>query len=107
MQAAEGRGKLHQAVADGNCTTCHDPHHSTQPSLIRPTAEKICIGCHNPQELPRPEHPVVVRGDCLLCHQGHDSDRVALLRPNIRLRRDSSVATVTSLRPSASAEIGP
>lgn len=107
MTPSEGEGPLHQAVMDGACTTCHDPHRSIKPALVRATAEKICVGCHKPEELPRPQHPVVIRGDCLMCHRGHVSDRPALLRPNIRVRSTGSLATMSSLGSASTPEAGP
>ena len=33
---------VHPPVKDGDCTTCHDPHSSNQPKLLRPRRRRIC-----------------------------------------------------------------
>ncbi len=102
------RGRpLHEAVKTGHCTTCHEPHHSVRPALIRPTAEKICTDCHDPQKLPRPQHPVVVRGDCLMCHRGHSAERPSLLRPNITTRTSRSPPGEAAMQGPDHATTGP
>lgn len=74
---------LHDAVRQGKCTTCHMPHRSTMPNLIRADAEQKCYQCHKPEELRTNNHPAVTRADCLICHNGHNSPRPALLKPDI------------------------
>ena len=74
---------IHEAVTQGKCTTCHMPHRSTMPKLIRADAEKMCYQCHKPQELQNGTHPNVTRVDCLICHNGHSSPRPSLLKPDI------------------------
>jgi predicted CXXCH cytochrome family protein len=74
---------LHAPVALGRCTTCHTPHRSPLPHLVKPQAEKICYTCHKPDELRSPPHPEVARANCLICHRGHYSDLPHLLRPGI------------------------
>lgn len=81
--AGTGENKLHEAVSDGKCTTCHMPHRSSMPKLLRADAEKKCYQCHKPEEVRTPNHPDVTRVDCLLCHTGHHSDRPSLLKADI------------------------
>lgn len=79
--ARDGRPGVHQALADGKCVSCHNPHQSPLPHLLRTTAEQMCVRCHTPADLQAGQHPAsMVRGDCLICHQGHASDRPHLLR---------------------------
>jgi len=73
--------KLHKAVAEGKCLSCHTPHRSSRPHLIKPVAEKNCVPCHEVQKFNKPPHPPVVRADCLLCHSGHVYRQEHLLRP--------------------------
>lgn len=75
-----GQAKLHKAVSDGKCIDCHAPHRSPQPHLIRPTADRICTGCHKPKDFNKAPHPPVVRADCLLCHTGHRYEREHMLK---------------------------
>ncbi|NIA06642.1 MAG: hypothetical protein GWP14_03235 [Actinobacteria bacterium] len=77
--------KLHSPVRQEQCVLCHTPHKSSRDHLIRPTAEKICYNCHEPDEIRTGNHPRVNRVDCLLCHAGHSSAREHLLRPDIPL----------------------
>jgi predicted CXXCH cytochrome family protein len=88
LQSASAQS-THEAVREGNCTTCHTPHRSTREHLIRPLAERVCYSCHKPEELQTPEHPNVTRADCLLCHGGHQTDRVKLLRPGVAMLEPS------------------
>ncbi|MCG3180778.1 MAG: hypothetical protein BIFFINMI_03141 [Phycisphaerae bacterium] len=75
--------KVHPALAQDKCLNCHEPHQSTRPHLIRPTAQEICMTCHKVEQISGPAHPPVVRVDCLLCHQGHESTRAHLLRRGV------------------------
>lgn len=78
--ALPGSG-VHQAVADGKCIHCHNPHQSPRRNLLRVTAERMCISCHAIEDLEKANHPgSMVRVDCLICHKGHHSERPHLLR---------------------------
>ncbi|MCY2929231.1 MAG: hypothetical protein NTV86_06990 [Planctomycetota bacterium] len=74
--------KLHEAVVKGRCTSCHTAHKSQRPSLMKPRAEKNCLGagCHDLAKLLPDKHPQIARGDCVFCHNGHSSSREHLLR---------------------------
>ena len=74
---------LHEAVKQGKCTTCHMPHRSSLPNLIRADAEQKCYQCHKPEDVRSGNHPDVTRVDCLICHTGNSSPRPALLKPDI------------------------
>ncbi len=80
QQPAAGR-KLHEPVTKGKCISCHVAHRSPLPHLIKPEAEKNCLGCHKSKDVLTEKHPKVYRGDCLVCHTGHDSPGKHLLRP--------------------------
>ncbi len=73
-------GRLHRPVLQGLCTTCHLPHDSPLPHLIKPAAETACYECHDAEEIDTPRHPTVTRAACLLCHAGHSSDQPHLLK---------------------------
>jgi len=45
-------GFEHEAVRDG-CTTCHDPHGSVNPQLLKSRNANLCLQCHF-QEQPAP-----------------------------------------------------
>ncbi len=78
----DGR-KLHSPVQKGQCTQCHTPHRSPREHLIKPEAEKLCLGCHEEKSWASERHPKVTRVDCLICHQGHHMDRPHMLKPNL------------------------
>lgn len=88
-----------------NCTTCHEPHHASQPSLLRANAhpgfaeracdtchqgpgtittpKELCLQCHDslvPTDLPTGrQHAPFADGDCLGCHNPHAASGKALL----------------------------
>ncbi len=74
--------KMHEAVVKGRCTACHTAHKSSRPSLMKPAAEKNCLGsgCHDLAKIQTDKHPKIIRGDCVFCHNGHSSSREHLLR---------------------------
>jgi predicted CXXCH cytochrome family protein len=77
------RVPMHDPVRRGECVSCHTPHRSTRPHLIKPIAEQVCYQCHNSKEIQTAAHPPVHRVDCLLCHTGHSSPIKHLLKPGI------------------------
>lgn len=79
--------RLHEALLDGGCTTCHTPHQSVLDKLIKPEGEDLCFRCHKPEEVQTPQHPVVHRVDCLRCHTGHHVERPHMLKPGIPVDR--------------------
>lgn len=76
----------HGPAGEGKCLSCHDPHGSSEPHLLREAADSLCLGCHGKVD----EHLAQVsiehqamQGDkdaCLTCHRAHSSDHPALLR---------------------------
>jgi predicted CXXCH cytochrome family protein len=60
---------LHEPVASGECTSCHDPHYSALPKL-RKNAEG-CIGCHDPFPAQGSVHRPVRSRQCTACHDPH------------------------------------
>jgi predicted CXXCH cytochrome family protein len=72
---------FHEPLRKGQCTTCHVPHRSVLPHLLRPEAERLCLQCHKLKQIQTDAHPPVTRVECLLCHTGHRSPLKHLLRP--------------------------
>lgn len=60
---------LHEPVANGECTSCHDPHFSAFPKLQRDA--KGCVACHEPYPLRGSIHSPVRDGRCTACHDPH------------------------------------
>jgi predicted CXXCH cytochrome family protein len=78
----------HPPVTEGECLTCHAPHRSKAPGLLRKPAVELCAECHDPSDqafaarhgaLDEPRTP------CTACHSGHGGDRRAYLRPHEEL----------------------
>ncbi|MFQ5601573.1 MAG: cytochrome c3 family protein, partial [Candidatus Krumholzibacteriia bacterium] len=64
---------LHGPVSSGNCTTCHSPHRSTQPFLLRAEPTRaLCLRCHDLKRLRgTPAHADPAGGACTSCHGAH------------------------------------
>ncbi len=69
----DGAPFVHGAVLLGRCTTCHDPHSSDEPKLLRAgKAAELCFRCHADDVTGRAHvHGPVGDGDCLACHGPH------------------------------------
>lgn len=78
MNASSAKGRIHSPVADGECTTCHNPHSSTNKfQLAQPISggksENLCLMCHDSLlEVPAggTKHAAVDMG-CDTCHVTH------------------------------------
>lgn len=77
----------HGPVAVGACHTCHNPHGSNQPHLLRRTQTELCTQCHSEmvgkQEGLHKAHEPVRKAQCLTCHESHGSQNRHLLRSNL------------------------
>lgn len=71
---------VHEAVASGDCTACHDPHAAAQPKLLKAAQTELCGECHSDQVGHPLPHGPVSSGECTACHDPHESDAKALLR---------------------------
>lgn len=80
---APRRDIVHAPFDQGNCTACHDPHHSEHGDLLRTDNDlELCGQCHEAQthlEDHAYVHGPVSVGGCLLCHSGHSSFQPHLL----------------------------
>ncbi|MHB8835767.1 MAG: cytochrome c3 family protein [Candidatus Methylomirabilia bacterium] len=102
------------------CTSCHDPHRSTEEHLLLPNRHRplafglcnpchrfdgkllkpvreLCLGCHDGLEFARRiSHRPVKRGECLACHDPHVSRQPSLLKaryaPGRWIGREGDVA---------------
>ena len=77
----EGKRYVHEIVAMGECTACHDPHGSEVPQLlVEASVEATCLECHDdPREGYPYAHGPARDGDCLACHQPHHAKYDKLL----------------------------
>lgn len=70
---------VHPPAASGMCTTCHNPHSSDQPKLLREPMKDLCGTCHADHIDFKFLHGPVSAGDCTACHAPHESDNESLL----------------------------
>ncbi|HEX6944018.1 MAG TPA: cytochrome c3 family protein [Gemmatimonadaceae bacterium] len=85
FQKADAKGAMHPPFAEGNCTTCHDPHGGGGAHhLAQASSAKLCGSCHQaitaadkPGEV---HHAAMEDANCLDCHGGHASEHGALLK---------------------------
>jgi len=93
--AAEWKFSHHpQREGKMSCASCHNPHGTTSPKLIKAIGNKeLCFNCHAQYRGPFLfQHPPVLE-DCFNCHQPHGSPYPALLKqPVIRLCRECHVS---------------
>lgn len=71
--------EVHFPVAQGMCTTCHDPHASDQPKLLVRPLKELCGACHADHITFKVTHGPVSAGACTACHTPHSSDTQKLL----------------------------
>ena len=65
---------VHTPVADGECTSCHDPHQSEFQFTLKGEARDLCFECHDSEEFEgNTVHGPVMTGDCNACHDPHAS----------------------------------
>ncbi len=74
---------VHPAVKEGLCTTCHDPHASDRPGLIREVdGDLACFVCHDEMldstGLSKEHKPFADR-NCGECHVKHSGSQPGLL----------------------------
>ena len=72
---------VHQPVAEGQCSACHEPHASATSGLLKRSMSELCLTCHNDiDEQPGKSHAPFAKGQCATCHLPHSGDRRALLK---------------------------
>ncbi len=72
----------HEAFSGGECISCHSPHSSNNPSLLKSdNLGKLCAECHdvdNSENMVK--HGPAVSGQCNICHEPHQSKLTSLLK---------------------------
>lgn len=108
-----GKKKVHDPVAEGSCTTCHNPHASEFVALLTKEPIRVCLECHS--EVRKKPHAVTGFGSaghpigllrrgqkdfaddparkgrkfyCGSCHNPHSSDFGRLFRYPAKLTYD-------------------
>jgi len=68
-------------VADLRCASCHNPHGSLNPSLLRAsTVNTLCYECHAEKRGPYLWLHAPVQENCKICHEQHGSAQASLLK---------------------------
>ena len=74
----------HPPFAQGDCTSCHDPHQSSLSTLLRVQPPELCLGCHEATvgrvQRVANVHLPFLRGECTACHTPHASNVAGQLR---------------------------
>lgn len=72
---------IHTPLAEGDCSSCHNPHASEHGNLMSGDADSVCYRCHDAMvpESAISSHQVVADGQCVSCHDPHSSDNTANL----------------------------
>ncbi len=73
---------VHAPVEKHLCATCHDPHSSDQPKLLRKPEQELCSSCHTDRKggMKKYTHGPFAVGACQICHASHSSKNANLLR---------------------------
>jgi predicted CXXCH cytochrome family protein len=75
---------VHSPVAQGMCDTCHDPHQSDHPILLKDEQKECCYRCHAREQYTKQFVHMVAQGGCgTRCHNPHASEYPHLLSSEI------------------------
>ncbi|MBI5882697.1 MAG: cytochrome c3 family protein [Elusimicrobia bacterium] len=73
---------VHSPFKDMDCGSCHQPHDSTQPSLLTSDPKELCAGCHDAKGeglLKAHDNIAEFSGPCTACHTPHGSANPKLI----------------------------
>lgn len=74
---------VHDPVAQGDCSSCHNPHVARYPGMLQRQVPRLCYNCHAEMSknlVQAVVHRPVREGKCLSCHDPHASDQSNLLK---------------------------
>lgn len=77
---------VHQPLAQGQCSACHNPHVAHFKGLLEKEGSALCFSCHEKQQEAFKQgmvHQPVRSGQCLACHEPHVSSRNGLLKEQL------------------------
>lgn len=79
-EEANFKGKsVHQAVATGMCTGCHDAHQSNYPKILLKDIPSLCFDCHDQKKFKGKSGHTNI-GLCSGCHAPHSSNLDHLMK---------------------------
>jgi predicted CXXCH cytochrome family protein len=71
---------VHAPIMGGMCTSCHDPHQSDNPKILKEPMPEVCYTCHDKAKFTKKYlHKVINVVGCGTCHSPHASNNPALL----------------------------
>jgi predicted CXXCH cytochrome family protein len=81
IKAIAAKNRIHWPVVAGEgCLTCHGPHASREPKLLKAKTINLCGRCHKDtilrQERSLSKHEPIQKGECAICHDPHSGDQV-------------------------------
>jgi len=81
-----GKTVVHQAVADGSCTDCHNPHGTGYDFMLATESEaETCFNCHeNDKTVKQFVHGPVAAGQCAVCHDPHATNNKYQLKAKVQ-----------------------
>lgn len=67
---------VHGPASVGGCLECHEPHSSSNPSLLKTDRATLCNDCHREKRLTAEMHKTVMSKGmfCMDCHNPHSSN---------------------------------
>ena len=68
---------------DDSCITCHRPHASTEPQLLKARVINLCITCHTDKPGNKKFVHDPAGADCSICHDPHGSNFRVHLRADV------------------------
>jgi predicted CXXCH cytochrome family protein len=73
---------IHGPVAVGDCLSCHEPHTSNHPSLLKTAKTDLCLMCHKEARLVQGLHDKARAREmeCLDCHDPHAANAPFFLK---------------------------
>jgi len=76
----------HQPVDNGECTTCHNPHGSALPKMLKGPIKTLCTDCHEDPigKKAKSSHVPFENGECVSCHSPHASPNKGLLAKPVK-----------------------
>jgi predicted CXXCH cytochrome family protein len=72
---------IHNPVAEGECTACHNPHGSPYKFQLLEQGSALCFNCHDEALVSKKYvHGPAAVGGCVACHEPHTADYEKNLR---------------------------
>lgn len=75
---------MHGPAVVGDCTFCHNPHSTSNASLLKKPVPELCYDCHDQRNIKKlDKHSEMSYRSCNRCHDGHVSSNKFLLKDSL------------------------